>query len=157
MGYKVHTVALDHPSEQVTDFYDQRRREVGVMAYPVADSFPVLKEALEQGEVVALLTDRSYGRAKRRHKFFGLEVDLPIGYLVLAIRCKVPVLTGAILLDASDRFKYVHGGVYYPPEGMDEAGQIAALQEKCVADFERIIEQYSEQWFHFRSLEENQG
>ncbi len=157
MGYKVHTVALDHPSRRVTGFYDARRREVGVMAYPVTDSFEVLKQALDRGEVVALLTDRSYGRAKRRHSFFGIDVELPVGYLVLAVRCRVPVLTGAILLDSHDRFKYVHGGVYFPPGGMDESSQVVFLQDRCVSDFERIIERYSEQWFHFRPLKQKTG
>lgn len=152
MGYKVHTVALDHPSKRVTRFYDERRKSVGIMAYPVADSFALLKEALDNREVVGLLTDRSYGRAKKRCRFFEVELELPIGYLVLAVRCKVPVITGAIILDGGDGFKWVHGGVHYPPKDGDDSEKIEILQKKCVSDFEKIIEGHSEQWFLFRPL-----
>ncbi len=77
---------------------------------------------------------------------------MPIGYLVLAIRCEVPVITGAIVLDGKDRFKYVRGGVHYPPDAGDDEKKIEILQDKCLGDFERIIEAYSDQWFRFRPL-----
>lgn len=152
LGYKVHTAALDHPSKRVTRFYDEQRRRVGVAGHPLGNAFENLQEALEKKEIVALLTDRAYGKARRPNSLFGVESEFPIGYLLLSVRCNVPVVTGAILLESGDRFRYVHGGVHFPPGEGGEIEKVDFLQAKCLGDFEKIIEAHSEQWFRFTPL-----
>ncbi|HEX6789943.1 MAG TPA: hypothetical protein VF247_01415, partial [Candidatus Krumholzibacteria bacterium] len=93
MGYEVHTVALDHPSSEVTEFFSARRDYIGVRAHPIQGSVGKLKEALDAGKCVALLIDRAYGKAKKRSLFFGVMKDFPLGHVVLSIRTGVPILT----------------------------------------------------------------
>jgi len=152
LGYPVHTVALDHPFASVTRFYSERRAYLGVHAYPVVGSFMQLKEALDRGECVALLVDRAYGKAKKRFVIFGVESEFPLGHLVLAARCHVPVLTGALVFDGRDRFRYVHGGTHFPDEDADEFEKLERLQEQCLRDLESIIRAHSDQWSHFVPL-----
>ncbi len=152
MGRKVHTVALDHPTRQVTDFYSARRQYLGLHAHPVGDSFARLKDALDRGECVALLVDRAYGKAKKRFALFGVESEFPIGHLVLSARCGAPVITGALLFDGARGFRYVHGGTHLPDDHDDEFERIERLQEACLRDLERIIQAHTDQWFNFRPL-----
>jgi Kdo2-lipid IVA lauroyltransferase/acyltransferase len=152
LGYQVHTVALDHPSAEVTKFFSARRAYLGVRAHPLHGSFPALKEALDRGEIVALLIDRSYAKAGKRFRFFGREAEFPLGHLVLSARARVPILTGALVFDGRDRFRYVHGGTYSPDEALNDFDQLDALQEHCLRDLERIIRAHSDQWFHFLPL-----
>ena len=154
MGHVVHTVALDHPSKEVTEFFSARRDYIGVQAHPIQNSVQKLKEALEEGHCVALLIDRAYGKARKQSLFFGVMKDFPLGHVVLSSRTGAPILTGALVFDGKDRFRYVRGGVHWPDETLDEFDRLDALQESCVRDLERIIHAHTEQWFHFFSLKE---
>ncbi len=152
MGYAVHTVALDHPSARVTKFYSDRREYVGVHAHPLNGSFPALKEAIDRGDCVALMIDRSYGKAKKRFTMFGVATEFPLGHLVLSARSHAPVLTGVLVFDGPDRFRYVHGGTHFPEDHEDEFEKLERLQEACLRDLEGLIRTYSDQWFHFTPI-----
>ena len=149
MGYNVHTVALDHRSARVTDFYSERRSYVGVRAHSLSGSFMELKEAIDHGDCVALMIDRAYGKAKKRFSMFGVATEFPLGHLVLAARGKAPVLTGVVVFDGPKRFRYVHGGTHFPDENDDEFEKLERLQESCLRDLESLIRAHSDQWFHF--------
>jgi KDO2-lipid IV(A) lauroyltransferase len=152
-GFTVHTVALAHPSGHVTRFFDRRRRRVGVHAHPLSGAYPALREAVDRGEIVALLIDRAYGKSRKKHRFFGVESELPIGHLVLSVRCGVPVITGIIVFEDGGRFRYVHGGTHQPPASGEESDRLEALQDRCVEDLQRLLRDHSEQWFRFVPLE----
>jgi len=154
-GFKVHTVALDHPTERVTSFFDQKRSSIGVINHPIRKSYSVLKEALESGDCVALLVDRAYGATAKRFDFFGVEHKFPMGHLMLAGSTGVPIFTGALVFAEGNRFKYIHAGVHYPPaEGTEDFDKLEALQNACVRDFEGIIRDHYDQWFQFFPLAE---
>lgn len=56
----------------------------------------VLSEALEAGDVIALVADRDLGRSGVEVKFFGETAKFPSGPALLAIRNDVPLYTAAI-------------------------------------------------------------
>lgn len=151
-GYKIHTVALEHPSAGVTNFFSIRRELVGLYAHPLKGSFHLLKAALDRGESVALLIDRAYSKAKKQFTLFGVESEFPLGHLLLSMRCDVPVLTGAFVFEGSRRYRYVHGGTHYPDEDLGEVERLESLQDKCLRDLERIVHDHSDQWFYFQPL-----
>jgi len=101
LGLKVHTVVLDHPSRSVTEFFDRRRSEAGLICHPVGGSFPVLADALDRGECVALLVDRAHGKTRRTYTMFGREVSLPMGHAALSVRCRVPVVSAGCVFDGA--------------------------------------------------------
>ncbi|UCH84350.1 MAG: lysophospholipid acyltransferase family protein [Candidatus Latescibacterota bacterium] len=152
LGVPIHTVALDHPTASVTKFFDQRRRSMGMVCYPISGSFKPLQTALKAGKCVALLIDRNYGRARRRDPLFGCEVPLPSSHCALAVRCGVPILTAVIVFDGNCRFKFVFNGPHYPDKSLEERVAMEQLQERCRADMEAFIRDYPEQWFNFESL-----
>ena len=149
LGLKIHTVAFDHPSRRVTEFFDQRRSMTGIVCHPVGNSFPALCEVLERGECVALLIDRTYGKTRRSFTMFGRGVGLPSGHAALAVRCRVPILTAACVLREDGGFKFVFRGPHYPDLARGEAGAFEDLHRRCRADMEEFIRDYPDQWFHF--------
>jgi lauroyl/myristoyl acyltransferase len=153
LGLRIHTVALDHPSVRVTNFFDERRRAIGLLCHPMGGSFAALCAALENGECVALLIDRSHGRGGRPSTIFGRSVTLPTGHAALAVRCGVPIVTAVCVFSDGQRFKFVHGGPYYPDLSLDEDDRAEDLQRRCRIDMERFIREYPDQWFHFEPLE----
>jgi len=152
LGFPLHTVALDHPSRHVTKFFSDRRAHLGIHAYHLKDSFQKLVAAITKGDYVALLIDRAYGNARMPGTLFGVERDFPLGHAILAVRCNVPVLTGAVVLEPHGRFRYVHGATHHPDPALPEDERIAAIHRACLADLEPIIRAHSDQWFHFRRL-----
>jgi len=157
LGHEVHTVALDHPSPAVTRFYTEQREKIGLQAHRLNGSFARLKAAIDAGHCVALLIDRAYGKAHKRFTLFGVESEFPLGHLVLSVRCNVPVITGALVFDGPDRFRYVHGGTHRPDPSLGEKENLEALQERCLRDLEDIIRRYPEQWFQFRPLKRTES
>ncbi|MCK5619238.1 MAG: lysophospholipid acyltransferase family protein [Candidatus Krumholzibacteria bacterium] len=154
-GHKMHTVSLDHPSVNVTRFFDQRRRSIGVINHPMRKSYTILKEALEKGDCVGLLVDRAYGATHKRFEFFGAQQPFPLGHLFLSASTGVPIITCALVFDRGDRFKFVYGGLHFPPtEGTEDLDKLEELQAECLRDFEKIIREYSDQWFLFERLAE---
>ncbi len=152
-GFNVNTVALDHPAEDVTAFFNQRREHSGLKIFPLRNSFHQLKDALEQGECVALLVDRDYGSASTQSRFFGRDVRLPIGHILLAIRTGKPILTGAFVFNSHGGFTCEIKGLYHPDPSLSEEEDIERLQSKCMEDFESLIAEHSDQWFHFLPIE----
>ena len=153
MGYRIHTVALDHPSRYVTRFFSQRRAMFGIHAYPLKNSFHRLSDALDAGDCVALIVDRAYGNARCPATLFGVTRDFPLGHAILSVRTGAPVLSGAFVIDSGDRFRYVHGGIHRPDPALPEPERIARLQQECLTALEPMVREHSDQWFHFRRLE----
>jgi KDO2-lipid IV(A) lauroyltransferase len=149
LGLRVHTVALDHPSRGVTEFFDERRCAAGIVCHPIGKSFPALAEALERGECVALLVDRAYGRARRSYTMFGREVSLPTGHAALAVRCRVPVVSAVCVFDGKAGLRFVYRGPHYPDPSRGEEAALEALHGACRRDMEEFIRTYPDQWFHF--------
>jgi len=147
--FNVNTVALDHPAEDVTAFFNQRREHSGLKIFPLRNSFYLLKDALEQGECVALLVDRDYGSASTRSRFFGKEVRLPIGHILLSLRTGRPILTGAFVFNSGGGFTCEIMGLYRPDPSLAVEEAIADMQDKCLRDLESLIEKHSDQWFQF--------
>jgi len=150
LGIDLFTVALPHPSAEVTRFFNERRELLGVECASLGDSARTLRRALRGGKSVALLVDRPYNSRTDRFTWFGREMDLPIGHVALAVRCRTPVVTTACVFDGEGRFKFVFGGPHYPREDLAYDQAMRDLQHACLLDMTTFIESYPDQWFHFQ-------
>jgi len=153
LGLRIHTVALDHPSGQVTGFFEARRRMTGIVSHPIGRSFSPLCDALQHGGCVALLIDRTYGRSPQSFQMFGRSILLPTGHAALAVRCRVPILTAVCVFAPGGTFKFVFNGPYYPDTSLGEKAAVEDLHRRCRTDMEQFIRRQPDQWFNFRSLE----
>ena len=152
LGTGLVTVALPHPSGRVTRFFNERREMVGVQCSSLRDSAHALREALRAGKSVALLIDRVYGGSTGVFRWFGRDVELPLGHVALAVRYRVPILTTACTFDHRGGFKFVFGGPHHPRSDVGSREAMLDLQEKCIADMTSFVREYPEQWFHFYPL-----
>jgi lauroyl/myristoyl acyltransferase len=146
------TVTLPHPSESVTRFFDERREMVGVQCSSLRESSHALRGALREGKSVALLIDRAYGGRTGAFRWFGRDVELPMGHVALAVRYRVPILTTVCTFDGGSGFRFVFGGPHYPRTDVGSGEAMIDLQEKCIADMTSFIREFPDQWFHFQPL-----
>ena len=107
-----------------------------------------IKNALDNGEVVAILCDRLFGSPKKKSlDFLGHPADFPLGPFRLATQLEVPVLSVAVLKEK---------GLHYTCRTTlldSESGN--SLNEKCdnlmkqyVQSLENVLRQHPEQWFN---------
>jgi lauroyl/myristoyl acyltransferase len=149
LGYRIHTVALPHPSNRVTRFFSKRRAEWGIHDYPFGESIPPLLRALRMNEIVVLLVDRNYSARGITLPFLGRDVTLPDGHIILAKR------TGAALLPASCYYENKRSVTIRIEDPVRVEGAIddpAAIGVGCLHRIERHIRMHYEQWFAFDHL-----
>jgi KDO2-lipid IV(A) lauroyltransferase len=148
----MHTVALDHPSRHVTEFFNRRRLIANTRCYQLDWSFRKLKSALDRGECVVLLIDRDYKTPNKTFTFFDRPAFLPSSHLLLAAKCRVPLVPGAFLFKPGGGFKGIFRGPYDMGTGKDRLAAMDAVQNQCLRDLEELIRAYPEQYFHFDPL-----
>jgi KDO2-lipid IV(A) lauroyltransferase len=146
-GYRIHTIALDHPSSGVTRFFSRRRTAWGIVDYPPGDGVVKLRDALRANEIVVLLVDRKFSTKGIRLTFLGRRVRLPQGHVKLARR------TGSPLIPCC---------CHYTEEGTIEVvideplraseGPVQAVAEECLARIEVFLRDRPDQWFAFDHL-----
>lgn len=151
-GYRLHTVALDHHSTRVTEFFSRRRKAWGILDYPPGDGVVKLRDALRANEVIVLLVDRKFSTKGLPLTFLGRRVRLPKGHVKLSKR------TGSPLIPCCCH--YMKDGtietVFDEPLQSSE-GSVQVIAEECLARIERFLRDRPEQWFAFDHLwpEEN--
>ncbi len=149
LGYRIHTVALPHPSRMVTRFFSKRRAAWGIHDYPFGESIPLLLRALRLGEIVVLLVDRNYSNRGITLPFLGRDVTLPDGHIILAKR------TGASLLPGScyyDNERSITIRIEEPVDITRSINDPVEIGVRCLHRIERHIRPHYEQWFAFDHL-----
>ncbi len=146
-----HTVAMQHPSRRVAEYFNQRRAKRGIIVHPLGSSYRALLEALRRGEVVVLLCDRRFSAGGKEVPFFGRPACFPDGYLRLAAEARVPVLPVF-----GRRVGSVTELRVEPPMTIERGEEEAALR-KIVAYLEHHVAGAPEQWARFTPIWEGEG
>jgi lauroyl/myristoyl acyltransferase len=148
MGYRLHTVALEHPSHRVTGFFTAVRRRWGLADYPLHSCASELVRVLGAGELVVLLIDRNYSKHGMRFRLLGAEAILPVGHVVLSLRSGAPLVPCCCSYMADERIEIVIGSRIATAQDATES-EIAAA---CLAHIEEFIRAHPDQWFAFDNI-----
>jgi lauroyl/myristoyl acyltransferase len=147
LGYRMHTVALEHPSRRVTGFFSAKRKEWGFLDYPSGSYAAGLMRALAKGEVVVLLIDRNFSRRGKRLRFLGHDAVLPSGHALLSLRTGAPLVPCCCYYADDSRIELVIGEAL-PARG----GSAEDIVHACLASIEGFIRAHPTQWFAFDHL-----
>jgi KDO2-lipid IV(A) lauroyltransferase len=154
-GYRAH-VLVDTFRPPALDAAVQQTRAVHGLGIIAAEGGAALRQvyaALRRNEIVVLLVDRPQRDKGTPVTFFGRPTWLPSGPAMLAQR------TGATLLHAylvrRPDLQTFQGAIEPPIEveatGRRDADE-AAIMQRIVARFERLIQRHPEQWYMFRPM-----
>lgn len=115
-----------------------------------------IKEALDKGEIIAILSDRHFGGRKiRKCDFMGKEAYFPTGIFIMAAQMEVPVISTFIMKEKGTHYTgfmkqlpadYTSGSVNTNSE---------KLLKEYVSSLETILQQYPHQWFNYYSFWED--
>lgn len=110
----------------------------------------IIKEALENGEIVTILCDRIWGSNKTLTvNFLGKEAKFPLGTFLLAAQMQVPVVS---IVNTKVRGRHYHSTVQ-PLPSPDPSLPIRKQSEQIAAAYaqslEPVLRKHPEQWFNY--------
>jgi KDO2-lipid IV(A) lauroyltransferase len=146
-GYRLNTIAREHPSARVTEFFSSRRSAWGIKVYPTGERVGRLIEALRKGEIVVLLIDRRFSTKGVQLDFLGRKVSLPWGHVILSQRTGAALLPCCCYYEDSGSVSITIG---CPVESRGTS--IRQIAQECINRIEDHIRAKPEQWFAFDHL-----
>jgi KDO2-lipid IV(A) lauroyltransferase len=151
LGYRMHSVAERTPPG-LFDLVNRYRTVAGLRVLPMAGAARALRNALAEGDIVGLVSDRVIG------DYPGCEVDfaggrrrLPSGPADLALVTGAPLFAVSVVLSSEDT------GRRYHLTGSDEISTAdlgdnprVALTARIGARLGEFVRQHPDQWFVFQ-------
>ena len=150
LGYKFNAVALDHKSKSVNDFFIGQRARTGVKVIPLGSALRRCYEALNKGEVVALVGDRDFSNHGIVTGFFGRKAMIPRGPAAFYVKAGASIVPGFLIRTPGDTFELR----FEKPISYEVTGDIESDEKRvtdlCVEVIEDYIKRYPSQWYMFR-------
>jgi lauroyl/myristoyl acyltransferase len=148
-GHKV-TVAVE-PLEppEVFEWFAGFRRRLGMQVVPVGPGAgAAILQALKEGHVVCLLSDRLVGHASGvKVEFLGEPVMMPAGPVTLALRSKAPLMTAAVYFGPRAD---AHTIVFRPPLDVPASerfrGSVQLGTRALAGELEHLVRAAPTQW-----------
>ena len=145
------------------DDYQERRNiafgKKNVKTIPLRNDMShlfAIKEALDKGEIIAILCDRHVGGRKiRKCNFMGEEAYFPTGIFTIAAQMGIPVLSISIMKEKHNRYQGYMKLLSIPEEATSVSETTNTLLQQYVASIEDILHQYPHQWFNYFPFWEN--
>ncbi|MFA5338744.1 MAG: lysophospholipid acyltransferase family protein [Candidatus Omnitrophota bacterium] len=150
LGYRFNAVALDHDNKLINDFFIGQRARTGVQVISLRSALRSCFEALDRGEVLALLGDRDFSNHGIVTNFFGKRTMIPKGPAAFSVKIGVPIVPGFLLRMPDDTFELIFDRpISYRAIGNREADE-KKVTGLCVKVIEDYIRRYPSQWYMFR-------
>ena len=155
LGYPVSAVALPHCDRRINDFFNQRRKSVGIEVISTGSAVRTCFSALQTGKVLALLGDKDFSGSGIKTRMFSRWASIPRGPAFFALKTNVPIIPAFFIrMD-----KYFYHLIFEKPILLEEPGRLDEEQliQKYVNILESYIKQYPGQWYVFGKywLQEN--
>jgi lauroyl/myristoyl acyltransferase len=148
-GYALNAVALWHPDPNLNALYQSYRTRRQIRPIPFGRAARDCIAALRRNEMVAVIGDRDFTASRNTVQFFGEPARLPDGPAKLALATGAPILPVFMVRTPNDTFAYVLGEPIWADKRHDD---VASIMRQVAVAMERVISQYSEQWFLFHDL-----
>ena len=109
-----------------------------------------IKEVLDKGEVVAILSDRMFDSNKKQTvNFLGQPADFPIGIFRIAAMLDIPVVSAFMLKGKGTRYHSQLVPLNCSTTEKNSTAKACALLQEYVHSLESVLKEHPEQWFNF--------
>jgi KDO2-lipid IV(A) lauroyltransferase len=144
-GIRLVTVAERLKPEKLFLKFLAYRQAMGMEVLPLDGRvLNTLEERLNEGALVALVSDRDLSRSGIEVEFFGGKARMPAGPALLALRTKAPLITAFV--------SYTESGVHIEfrniivPSAGDESSRVKEIVQMTAQYFEDGISESPEDW-----------
>jgi KDO2-lipid IV(A) lauroyltransferase len=152
------TVAERLRPEGVFQKFLKARTDRGLTLMPLSGdggTYEYLRDHVNQGRVVALLSDRDVAKSGMSNEFFGHRASLPIGAALLAIDTGRPLFTCAPWYDGENLVISFDQEVVFdrsPVQGRDRVRRAQEVTKLIVTNFEKHIKAHPENWHQLQPI-----
>jgi phosphatidylinositol dimannoside acyltransferase len=151
-GHKVTVVVEKIEPPELFEWFADLRSKLGMKIVPLGpDAGKAILRALNENEIVCLLSDRDIGGGGVEVEFFGERTRLPGGPATLGLRTGAPILPVAVYFTHQANG---HLGVVRPPVPADRRGKlredVARVTQSLAHELEYLIRRAPEQWHLFQ-------
>lgn len=151
-GHRTTVVVEQIEPPELFDWFRDLRSRLGMTVVPLGpDAGKAILRALNDNEIVCLLSDRDIGGGGVEVEFFGERTTLPAGPATLAIRTGAPLLPVAVYYT---RRHQGHFGLVRPPVPVERRGKlredVARITQYLADELEHLIRRAPEQWHLFQ-------
>jgi len=151
-GIPLTVVALDHPTEQVTEFFERRRSDKGLIVLSMREAPRGMLTALRRGDCVALLGDRDFSDRGMGVPLFGEDVPIPTGAVRLAMKTGASLFMAFAVRVKGARHRILFEGPLRLVKTGSETEDLRANVLLTLEVLERYVRKYPDQWFVFEPL-----
>jgi KDO2-lipid IV(A) lauroyltransferase len=149
-GHRLVTVAEVLRPRRMFDFFADHRAKLGMTIFPAEKGVTKrLREAAEEGAVVAILGDRDLKGTGPPVTFFGEEVPFPAGAASIALAADLPLHVAGVYgvrLPDGRRGWTCQMGDPIPPPPEDAPDRVTAYTQLIAERLEELIRAHPEEW-----------
>lgn len=151
-GHRTTVVVEKVEPPELFDWFRDLRSKLGMTVVPLGpDAGKAILRALNDNEIVCLLSDRDISGGGVEVDFFGERTTLPGGPATLAIRTGAPLIPCAVYF--TNRYNG-HFGLVRPPIPAERRGKlredVARITQYLADELEYLIRRAPEQWHLFQ-------
>jgi len=153
-GYPVTVVAETFADPRLDRMVMGARERLGMQLVKMEKAGPSLLRCLKQNGLLALLIDRPVPGVGVKVRFFGEEVEVPVGPARLALRSGAMVVAAGFPRVAPNEPNVTtlsDFAITCDPTG-DEAKDVQTVTQAIMDVHERFIREHPDQWYMFREM-----
>ena len=111
----------------------------------------VMNEALANGEIVSIPSDRIFGSSRSVEcELLGGKVKLPLGPFAMAMQRQVPTIAIFVMKDSAYHYKvYIRRVEANVAADASRQEKVASLAQQFTREMETVLKAYPEQWFNY--------
>lgn len=154
-GYPINILTLQEESGYLSRYEERLRRKVGIrtLYYDPRErpNLAILEMArrLRENEIIAMVSDRTFGSQGIEIDFFGRKTVFPSGAAYLSLETGAALMPVFVVLERKMKYWGIVGEpISLKREGTKEEAVKQVVQEMAER-FEKVISRYPDQWFNF--------
>ena len=134
------------------------RAALGVKLMPLTGeggTYEFLRDHVNQGELVALLSDRDVAKSGMSNEFFGHRASIPIGPALLALDTGRPLFTCAPWYDGENMVITFDNEIEFdrsPVQGRERLRRAQEVTTQVLSNFETHIAAHSSNWHQLQPI-----
>jgi len=148
LGYPLMAIALDHKDPRINNFFKMRRQSKGIEVVSLGSSVKQCYRGLRNNKIVALLSDREFGKSGYESDFLGRKKIIPRGAAVLALRTGAPLVPVFVIRQGLNQIKIE----CLPALDIRDNSSELDVIKKYAKIMEEYIYKYPSQWLMFREF-----
>ena len=152
LGYKIHSVVLEHEDRRINDFFRTRRHGAGQKMIPLGKAGKLCPKVFARNEILAILGDRIFGGKGVGIDFFGKPARFPRGAAVFGIRYECPIIPIFIFRSGRERYTVEFMDSLVPKDGLSFKDSVADMTQQYADVFRSIILRDPTQWYMFKDV-----